>query len=196
MLYKNMGQILSGGSDELEQSELEKFMQNCMDSNSKLCSKQKSIEREEWKKVHYRIEKEILAKESEQHLSNLYANCHVSPKRCSKGEACSALADYYQKKIRLGVVLKKSLEMLANELTAKNSLENNLYVMNINNLQSLLNKLCIEDQKTVYVDGKSVKQKVINEKPVSLEELNSIEREMISIISNSKLRKQLMKLYV
>ena len=191
-----MGQILSGGSDELEQSELEKFMQNCMDSNSKLCSKQKSIEREEWKKVHYRIEKEILAKESEQHLSNLYANCHVSPKRCSKGEACSALADYYQKKIRLGVVLKKSLEMLANELTAKNSLENNLYVMNINNLQSLLNKLCIEDQKTVYVDGKSVKQKVINEKPVSLEELNSIEREMISIISNSKLRKQLMKLYV
>lgn len=193
-----MGQSISlwGGSDLPEQSELEKFMQNCMDSNSKLCTKQKSIEREEWKKVHYRIEKEILAKESEQHLSSLYQSCHVSPKQCSKGEACSALADYYQKKIRLGVVLKKSLEILANELTSKNSLENNQYVMNINNLQSLLNRLCIEDQKTIYLDGKSVKQKIINEKPVSLEELNSIEREMISILSNSKLRNKLMKLYI
>ena len=192
-----MGQILSGGSDGPEQTELEKFMQNCMDSESdKLCSSKKANQRAEWKKIHKKIESEILAKESEQNLSNLYASCHVSPKQCSKGEACSALADYYEKKIKLSVILKKSLEMLSNELTPKNSLDNNLHVMAINNLQGLLNKLCIEDQKTVYVDGKSVKQKIVNEKLVSLEELNSIEREMISILSNNKLRNKLMLLYI
>ena len=192
-----MGQILSGGSDGPEQTELEKFMQNCMDSDSdKLCSSKKASQRAEWQRVHNKIEREILAKESESNISNLYSNCHVSPKQCSKGEACSALADYYEKKIKLGVILKKSLEIISNELTPKNTLENNLHVMAINNLQALLNKLCIEDQRTVYVDGKSVKQKVINEKPVSLEELNGIEREMIAICSNSKLRNKLMRLYV
>ena len=192
-----MGQSISlwGGSDLPEQTDMEKFMQNCMDSN--LCSaKSKEIQREEWKKIHKKIEKDILARESESNLSNLYQNCHVTPKKCSKGEACSALADYYEKKIRLSVILKKSLELFSNELTSKNTMENNQYVMNINNLQQLLNRLCIEDQKTIYLDGKSIKQKVVNEKPVSLEELNSIEREIISILSNSKLRNKLMKLYI
>lgn len=188
-----MGNIFSnqiGSGADIIQNDVDKYYQLCMDSG--VCKD--CYNKQTWNKVHSKLKNTVLPAISEDELNKLKQNIGSTDNAnsCSKDGLCNSLADFYSKKIELSVLIKNHIHQIANNINHTNNKNKNKNVCNkhdnncvdkINKLNVLLSKLCTEDIKTTYVDGNSIKNKVIYDKPATIKDLDDIKHDLNIILS-------------
>lgn len=81
----------------------------------------------------------------------------------------------------------------AKYIELSNNLDN-IYVESINSLNNLLGRICGEEFKEIEKNGITVKEKIYVDKPVSIDELDKIEKDTIEIIQNNIMNAEKTKL--
>lgn len=180
--------------NDILQTKLEKYIQNILDKTPLIVDHDDFLE-----KTRKTLYKDILSKIPKYELDAIGQKCNIKIDNNihnSKEEYCKSLSEYYLKKVQLAITIKSILNYLVDEVANTNTdgtirqlRSVNNCVETINELNGLFKNLYTEEQMTIYKDNISIRQKVINDIPISMDKLLFIETELMNIIKRCKNKK-------
>ncbi len=171
-------------NNDISQNDIEKYIQKCVQKN--ICkiidNKSEDNVNRMFLNIQKNLKSRILNKLPSYELHKIIDSCSI--------DSNDELVKYYIKKIKLIVYLKYSLLKIVETITPEFNIPNktnNNNVTIINELNTILKKLFVEEEKTVYnKQNQSKKIKILSELPVKNQELDKLITQFNDLLNNGK----------